>query len=148
LLLVLLKMVYDAAARWQQNRYRREAIAELARHEENLRDAARRATALVAVAELLKRTAITAFPREQVAGLTGAAWFAFLDRTGPVPPSIHASVAPSSMGTCAALAEGAAYDSVGATRVDDAKVVEIFDVVRHWLTHHHLESAGGGRRRD
>jgi Ca-activated chloride channel family protein len=33
-------------------------------------------------ASLARRTALAAFPREQVASLTGSAWLSFLDRTG------------------------------------------------------------------
>ncbi len=60
--------------RWQANRYRREALAALVR----LDTADDRAFARE-LASLLKRTALTAYPREQVAPLTGTAWFAFLD---------------------------------------------------------------------
>jgi Ca-activated chloride channel family protein len=35
-----------------------------------------------ALASLARRTALAAFPREQVASLTGSAWLSFLDRTG------------------------------------------------------------------
>jgi hypothetical protein len=34
------------------------------------------------VSALLKRAALSRFPRAQVAALTGAEWLAFLDRTG------------------------------------------------------------------
>ncbi|MBK0326376.1 DUF4381 domain-containing protein [Rhodobacteraceae bacterium F11138] len=34
-----------------------------------------------AIAAVLRRTALMAFPRSQIAGLTGANWLAFLDRT-------------------------------------------------------------------
>ena len=78
----MLVLVLRSLLHWQHNRYRREALAELARHESALVDPARRADALSAMAELLKRAALTAFPRGQVATLTGPAWFAFLDRTG------------------------------------------------------------------
>lgn len=75
-----------AALRWfahrQRNRYRREALAELSRLEADAGDASKRATALAGLSALLKRTALTAYGREPVAALTGAAWFAFLDRTG------------------------------------------------------------------
>lgn len=54
----------------QRTAYRRDALRELA-------------TAQSAdISAILKRTALVAFPREQVASLSGAAWLAFLDRTG------------------------------------------------------------------
>lgn len=59
-----------AVRRWQRNAYRREALRAL--ETANDRD----------VSAILKRAALAAFPREQVASLNGAAWLAFLDRTG------------------------------------------------------------------
>jgi hypothetical protein len=54
----------------QRNAYRREALRELA--SADARD----------MSSILKRAALAAFPREQVASLSGPAWLAFLDRTG------------------------------------------------------------------
>ena len=54
----------------QRNAYRREALRELA--SADARD----------ISAILKRAALAAFPREQVASLSGPAWLAFLDRTG------------------------------------------------------------------
>lgn len=74
-------------AAWRQwrhyraNAYRREARRQLdaigRRVEAGMSDGA--AAELAAV---LKRAALAAYPRAQVASLTGAAWLAFLDRTG------------------------------------------------------------------
>lgn len=66
---------------WRVNRYRRQALSELKGIE------ARSATLPPAelartLASLLRRTALAAFPRDEVAVLTGAAWLTFLDRTG------------------------------------------------------------------
>jgi outer membrane lipoprotein SlyB len=59
-----------ALARYRRNAYRREALRQLD------------TVAFGAISAVLKRTALAAWPREQVAALTGAAWLAFLDRTG------------------------------------------------------------------
>ncbi|WP_439133440.1 DUF4381 domain-containing protein [Pseudomaricurvus sp.] len=72
---------------YQQNRYRREALAELAQLESNAahsqyQHSQHQHTTLCGMSTLLKRTAVTAFPRPEVATLTGPAWFAFLDSTG------------------------------------------------------------------
>jgi hypothetical protein len=66
---------------WRVNRYRRDALSELARIEAGAATSTS-AEVSVAVASLVRRTALAAFPREQVASLTGAAWLSFLDRTG------------------------------------------------------------------
>ncbi|MBK3801136.1 DUF4381 family protein [Azospirillum brasilense] len=63
-------------ARWRRNAYRRASLAELAA----IGTVADPASA-AAVSTILKRTALTAYPRAEVASLTGASWLAFLDRT-------------------------------------------------------------------
>ena len=137
LVLLALALVLRSLLNWQHNRYRREALAELATHEVALADPARRADALSAMAELLKRATLTAFRREQVATLTGPAWFAFLDRTG--------RTAAFSAGRGATL-ENAAYDSRSAAALDEAQTRELVSVVREWLAHHRVELAAGRER--
>jgi hypothetical protein len=126
-------LLWRAIVHWQHNRYRREALAELARIEtaaqtagpgENSAD-----TTLPALAELLKRTALTAYPRAQVAALTGPAWFAFLDATG---------------GTCFSAGPGAAlaqgnYQTGEQTGKCDESAVHTADIareVRRWIKQH------------
>ena len=79
-----------AARKWvahrRANRYRREALANL--------DALSAAGAEPArVAELVKRTALSAYPRAKVAGLYGEEWADFLIRTSGDDPKIKASAA-------------------------------------------------------
>lgn len=82
LALILLALAAFAFLRWlrryRANRYRREALADLAQLEGRLTDAAKRADALQAIPELLKRVALAAWPRVAVASLTGKPWLAFL----------------------------------------------------------------------
>ncbi|HEX2888434.1 DUF4381 domain-containing protein, partial [Vineibacter terrae] len=68
----LVVAVWWLARRWWANRYRRAALAEL--------DALAEPTA-GALALLVRRTALSAFPRADVAALSGSDWLAFLDRT-------------------------------------------------------------------
>ncbi|MGE5152963.1 MAG: DUF4381 domain-containing protein [Bdellovibrio bacteriovorus] len=75
------------AARWWRARRRRTAplraalseLAALRSGREGERDGRRFAAQ---ISGLLRRLALVLYPREQVAGLTGPAWLAFLDRTG------------------------------------------------------------------
>lgn len=62
---------WRAWRRWRRNTYRREALRELT-------DASP-----AGIAAILKRAAIAAWPRAQVASLAGAEWAAFLRRTAP-----------------------------------------------------------------
>lgn len=67
---------------WNRNRYRREALAELQKLGEELKGDASCQKILPHLPILVKRTAIAAYGREQVASLAGDEWLAFLDRTG------------------------------------------------------------------
>lgn len=64
------------AAYWWRNRYRRQAIADLAALQKS-GDSWQAAVAQLPI--LLKATALQAYPRDQVAQLSGQAWLAFLD---------------------------------------------------------------------
>jgi Domain of unknown function (DUF4381) len=57
--------------KWRSSAYRRAALKEL-----------QSASTATAVAEVLKRTALCAFPRSQVASLSGSAWCDWLGETG------------------------------------------------------------------
>lgn len=113
---------------WQHNRYRREALAEWRRIKSQLADAKTRSTAVTELAILLKRAAITAFPRMQVASLTGRPWLAFLDRTAAMREF------DSDTG---ALLERATYGSISPADIDLKRAEHLANSVRRWLMHHH-----------
>ncbi|HSI14876.1 MAG TPA: DUF4381 domain-containing protein [Chthoniobacter sp.] len=121
-----------ALLRWQRNRYRREALAELSRQERALFDISRRAQALTSLAELLKRAALSAWPRAEVASLTGSAWSAFLDRTGGT------TAFSKGLGS---ILEQVSYDPRTAAALDESALRELAELVRHWLVHHRREVA-------
>ena len=62
-------MLVHLARKWFANRYRREALRELATVPPDQFSA------------LLKRTALAAWPREKVASLSGEPWLKFLDES-------------------------------------------------------------------
>lgn len=72
LALVLAGLAWRGVQHWRANAYRRAALAEL--------DAA--GDDPVVIADILRRTALAAWPRERVASLSGADWLRFLDATG------------------------------------------------------------------
>lgn len=69
-------VLVKAAVRWQSNAYRRAALRALALADNDAE-----------VAQILKRTALSAFPREQVASLNGRQWHQWLEQTGGQPLS-------------------------------------------------------------
>ncbi|MBM4090802.1 MAG: DUF4381 domain-containing protein [Planctomycetes bacterium] len=68
--------------RWRANAYRRAALQAL-----------RGAENAASIAEILKRAALVASPRAQVASLTGSAWVKWLAETGGQPVPVAASQA-------------------------------------------------------
>jgi hypothetical protein len=71
--LILLWVAVNLFRRWSENRYRREALSELQHMETSQLSA------------LLKRTALSVWPREEVAALSGPAWLKFLDSSARKP---------------------------------------------------------------
>jgi len=65
-------LVWRALDKYRRNAYRRAAISELATINNDL----------ARLPALLKRTALGAFPRTQVASLSGEEWLRFLDSSG------------------------------------------------------------------
>ena len=137
MVVMLLATLITGLMRWQHNRYRREALAELARQEAALENPERRPSALLGLAELLKRTAMTAFPREDVATLTGLKWFEFLDDTA------RGSRFRDALG---ATLENAIYDPRTADSLDPQKLHSVVEAIRHWIKFHdtRLELRAGG----
>ncbi len=101
--------------KWQANAYRRAALAEL--------DTSRNNPA--AVAAILRRAALVAYPRRRVAPLTGPVWTRFLEET--------CEGADFGGAAGAALAE-APY------RGGAAASPELTEQARHWLKKHRAEA--------
>lgn len=73
LFVVAIGAVSSSYLRWKRaTAYRREALECLRRASDDP----------AAIALVLRRAALTGFPREEAAGLVGAEWLDFLDRTG------------------------------------------------------------------
>jgi hypothetical protein len=82
LLVAAVLLAIRQVRRFMANRYRREALQEWAALEASLASEDRRAAALGELAVLLKRTALSAWPRDEVASLSGRTWIDFLRRHG------------------------------------------------------------------
>ncbi len=66
---------------YRRNRYRREALGELNTIEQQFHEDGDAALFLEQYSALLKRVALTRYPRDRVANLTGERWVQFLDST-------------------------------------------------------------------
>jgi len=127
---------YRTLYRWMNNRYRRAALLELQLLEERIhateeRDAEARDTNLRQIPILLKRTALSAYPRSQVASLSGKDWFHFLNSTVK-NPSFTDSTASTLNKISYSLGE------LGA--VDSRSITTLLNASRHWLKHHQPEA--------
>src|SRR5215510_974212 len=112
---------------WRRQAYRRAGLQELHGIAARLGHAPERAAALVDLAALLKRVALVAYAREQVAALSGNAWLTFLDRTG--------GTAQFTQGPSAVLAEVSSRPSLGSA-LDTAQVAALVATARDWIRQH------------
>ena len=122
LFMVLALIAILAAARrwrrWRADTYRRAALRAL-----------READSVVSVAEILKRTALMAFPRTRVASLSGSAWVQWLAKTGgrTVPPAVSQIL-------CTGM-----YNEAGL-----ANVAELTAFAAQWIQGHTVDDSARG----
>jgi len=133
LVLGALWLLWRGWRRHRANRYRREALRVI----DSLRpavasaDAAQRAHALLAMAEVLKRAALAAWPRQQVAALSGAAWAQFLDR--------HAGGAHHAAAALAPFVADVQYHGASALAgLSRAEAQALIDAGHDWLVGHRV----------
>lgn len=110
---------------WRKDTYRRQALREL--------------TSILAAGEgsatgippLLKRAALAAWPRQEVAALNGLEWHAFLDRTAA--SDLFCSGAGS-------ILDRLSYGASGGHRPSGADIEQVSTAAKHWLKHHRAEA--------
>jgi hypothetical protein len=112
---------------WNRDRYRRLAIARIS----SIRSGE---TSLQQLPVLLKRTAISAWPREEVASLSGLAWHRFLDKT--------ANTARFCGGAGEILDRLSYTGLAGGAQGNDEEGI-VLDAAEFWLRHHRCGEQGG-----
>ncbi len=123
LAMVLAWSVYRWRVRYRRNRYRRAALAELAEIE-----AGPDKDAVKGLPALLKRTAMHAYTREQVAALSGDEWQAFLNAQCQARPFT---------GETGMLLGRLAYQTAG---INSAELQPLIKGIRLWIKQHRVES--------
>lgn len=116
----LVVVIARAIRHRRRDAYRREALALLAS-----------SPAVEGLPELIKRTALSAYPRERVAALTGDEWLAFLDRTA------HTTDFRSGPGR---QLSRLAYQPHFATTLSDNERAGLIAAVRNWIVRHSVEA--------
>lgn len=124
---LVIRLAWWAWKCWRGAAYRRAALAEWQQLKTRAADLEERKAALRQLPELIKRTALAAFPRDEGASLTGTAWLQFLDCTGRTDAFTR--------GRGQLLSE-LAYDPRLSAQLDSAAVEELFGVVRRWIRMH------------
>lgn len=128
LLLVILVMVfYRSARRWHTNRYRRAAEQELRLLSAAIQNPSECDSSLRQIPFLLKRVALSAYPRTDVAILSGADWYRFLNATTSKP------VFPKSV--CDTLEE-IAYSRRDLAEVSGEPAKTLIAACEYWVKHH------------
>ncbi|MGQ7245794.1 DUF4381 domain-containing protein [Halomonas sp. V046] len=120
LLLLAMWLGLRARRRYRARAYRRQALAEV-------NACLRNGAGVTALAEILRRTALVAYPRHRVASLHGDAWRHFLDSEVPMPRQ------KGFTGPLGELLVGSPYHSGSpeATAVTDLAVL-----VKDWIQRH------------
>jgi hypothetical protein len=133
---IALAVAVWGVVRWHRrrkaNRYRAEAIAELARIERTLADGSAPAEALAAIPPLLKRVALAAWPRSRVASLAQTRWVDFLHVTG------NEAILPAPLAGLLNDIEYRSTKELAAISADDARVCA--RVAKQWIESHRVSA--------
>ena len=127
LLIILVWLIYTSIKRWTNDRYRRTALHQLQLLAQDLDKAGKRESALRQIPILLKRTALTAYPRRQLASLTGKRWHDFLNSKVSTPSFTESSCN---------LLDNISYSVGNLDTVNEEATSELLKACKHWLKHH------------
>jgi hypothetical protein len=134
LALWLLYRLYLLASRWWKNRYRRVALARLDALQSRANGQYQQV--LASLPELLKATALQAYPRTEIASLSGREWLAFLDA--------HYD-GPEFSGKPGRQLLAVAYQDQSNWQLSAEDANRLIAMVRRWLRQHREHSASRGR---
>ena len=128
-LIVFVVLAVRQWRRWQGNRYRRQAMLEFS----SLREQAD-IERLQQLPVLLKRAALSVWPREEVASLTGPAWHRFLDESADMD------------GFCSGagdILDQLAYAGRDSAAPAGPELQQVLDATEFWLKNHLYQAEAG-----
>lgn len=131
LLVVLSWYVYTTARNWNANHYRRAALVQLQLLARDIAKPETRDAGLRQLPVLLKRTALSVYPRTQLASLTGKNWLNFLNS--------KVSKAAFSDET-AGLLDTLSFSVGNLNTIDSKTADELLSGCKHWLKHHQADT--------
>jgi hypothetical protein len=121
----ILRQAVRMARRWWRNRYRREALLQLQQLQQQA--GIKRQDVVAALPYYIKATALQAYPRGEVASLSGEAWLSFLDA--------QYSKAKFSEGTGRKLLS-VSYLPREQWQLDDAESNKLIHMAQEWIKNH------------
>ena len=138
LLILFIWLGYRSLRHWFENRYRRAALQELQSLANGMQNTEDRDSNLRHIPSLLKRTALSIYPREQVASLSGKDWHQFLDSK---------LSKPLFAGSVASTLDTVSYSRGDLSRVDSQAEADLLNASRHWLKHHRATTVSSASRK-
>lgn len=126
--LVAVWLIFMRVRNIRANRYRRLALKRLDGIAGKVTVPESRESVLTELSSLVKWTALRAYPRTRVAGLSGSQWLFFLDR------SLGGN--DFTQGEGRVLAELAYVPASRISSLSDATISRLIDLVRRWITEH------------
>lgn len=133
---LVLASVYLMSRKIQKTRrarvYQREAVSEISIHWQQYLDEQDVSQYLQNLSNLLKRTALSAYPASNAASASGDTWLAFLDST--LPTTVSGNRFQSDIGQL--LITGPYRKHI------DTNPAELHSLAKHWLRSHTPQSSG------
>ncbi|MCP4048629.1 MAG: DUF4381 domain-containing protein [Gammaproteobacteria bacterium] len=129
--ILLTWFIFKSVRNWKANAYRRSALLELRSLTENAENRADHGTGLRKLPALLKRTALSAYPRETVARLSGEDWLLFLNSKVKKP-----SFTQNTFDTLNQIS----YTTGDLSDVNDDAVSALVGACGSWIKHHLVDS--------
>jgi hypothetical protein len=124
MLIISAWFIARSAYRWRRNAYRRNALTQLQQLKATISPETA-ASVLGELATLMRRVALTVYPRSQIAGLTGDAWLNFLDESAATTQFANDN---------GRRLMSAAYGTHASIATSDAE--KLVELVEHWVIQH------------